>query len=54
MNGPEGKEPGTAPETFMLPGRPYAGDESIWLPDREQAKQKMKHLFPKAEGNADT
>ena len=43
-----------APETFMLPGRPYAGDESIWLPDREQAKQKMKHLFPKAEGNADT
>jgi len=39
------------PETIMLPGRPYAGDESIWLPDREQIKHKLQQLFPKADGN---
>lgn len=42
------------PETIMLPGRPYAGDESIWLPDREQIKHKLRQLFPKADGNAGT
>ncbi len=37
------------PETIMLPGKPYAGDEKIWMPDKEQIKVKMKALFPKAE-----
>ena len=37
------------PETIMLPGRPYAGDESIWIPDREQLSRKLKQLFPKAD-----
>ncbi len=42
------------PETIMLPGSPYAGDESIWMPDREHIAAKMKTLFPKAEENAET
>ena len=40
------------PETVMLPGYPYAGDESIWMPDKELTAAKMKTLFPKAEENA--
>ena len=40
------------PETIMLPGSPYAGDESIWMPDKELTAAKMKTLFPKAEENA--
>ena len=44
------KEP---PETIMLPGKPYAGDEGIWIPDREQIAEKMKTLFPKAEESAE-
>ena len=40
------------PETVMLPGNAYAGDEKIWLPDKEQIAVKMKALFPKAEENA--
>lgn len=42
-----------APETVMLPGRPYAGDEGIWMPNREQIKEKIKTLFPKADENAE-
>ncbi len=37
------------PETLMLPGHPYAGDESIWIVDQEQITQKIKALFPRAE-----
>ncbi len=40
------------PETVMLPGKPYAGDDSVWLPDREQIAQKVQQLFPKAKENA--
>ena len=40
------------PETIMLPGYPYAGDEKIWMPDKEQIEVKMKALFPKAEKKA--
>ena len=42
-----------APETVMLPGQPYAGDEGIWMPNREQIKEKIKTLFPKADENAE-
>ena len=41
------------PETIMLPGYPYAGDESIWMPDKNQIAEKMKALFPKAEKSAE-
>ncbi len=40
------------PEAVMLPGRPYAGDETIWIPDREQIDLKIKQMFPVAEKNA--
>ena len=40
------------PETLMLPGHPYAGDDSVWIPDKEQIAAKIKTLFPKAEESA--
>ena len=41
------------PETVMLPGYPYAGDENIWMPDKELTSEKMRTLFPKAEENTE-
>ena len=40
------------PETVMLPGQPYAGDDGIWIANREQIKEKIKTLFPKADETA--
>ena len=40
------------PETITLPGHPYAGDEKVWIADKEQIKGKLRNLFPKAEENA--
>ncbi len=37
------------PETILLPGHPYAGDEKVWIADKEQIQGKLHHLFPKAE-----
>ena len=39
------------PETITLPGHPYAGDEKVWIADKEQIKGKLHNLFPKAEEN---
>ncbi|MBR1761543.1 MAG: LCP family protein [Schwartzia sp.] len=37
------------PETLMLPGKAYEGDDGIWIADGDQIALKVKQLFPKAE-----
>ena len=41
------------PEAMMLPGKPMAGDETAWLPDKDKINEKISELFPKAEEMAD-
>ncbi len=38
-----------SPETFILPGQPRAGDETVWEPDMTKLAEKVRHLFPKAD-----
>ena len=33
------------PETIMLPGNPYAGDEKIWMPDKEQIEALYREMY---------
>ncbi len=35
-----------APEAVMLPGQPMAGDDTVFIPDKERIRAKVTELFP--------